>query len=97
MEKVLPVPFAGCWLWHGAVSKCKGGGYGLIYVGGKEVVKSAHRVVYELERGAIPNGMDLDHLCRVRTCVNPAHLEPVTRKENLRRGLKGGPKPKKKT
>jgi hypothetical protein len=51
--------------------------------------QGAHRVAYELFKGPIPAGMDLDHLCRVRCCCNPDHLEPVTRKENLRRGLNG--------
>ncbi len=47
----------------------------------------AHRLAYELFRGKIPNGLQLDHLCRNRKCVNPDHLEPVTRKENIRRGI----------
>jgi hypothetical protein len=46
----------------------------------------AHRVVWRAYRGVIPSGLDLDHLCRVRSCVNPAHLEPVTRRVNLLRG-----------
>lgn len=46
----------------------------------------AHRAVYELFRGPIPDGMVLDHLCRVRACVNPTHLEPVTNWENVKRG-----------
>ena len=45
-----------------------------------------HRLVYMIMRGDIPDGLDLDHLCRVRSCVNPDHLEPVSRYENLRRG-----------
>lgn len=49
----------------------------------------AHRFVYEQIRGPIPDGMDIDHLCRVRNCVNPDHMEPVTRRENTLRGLKG--------
>ena len=46
----------------------------------------AHRFVYEAERGPIPSGLTLDHKCRVRQCVNPAHLEPVTLAENILRG-----------
>lgn len=45
-----------------------------------------HRVAYELRVGPIPEGMQIDHLCRVRRCVNPAHLEPVSQTENIRRG-----------
>jgi len=45
----------------------------------------AHRFAYEELVGPIPEGLDLDHLCRNKTCVNPAHLEPVTRAENVRR------------
>lgn len=71
----------GCWLWQGAQN---GHGYGALNVAGKQ--RGAHRVVYELLRGPIPTGLTLDHLCRRRHCVNPDHLEPVTIKENLRRG-----------
>jgi HNH endonuclease len=45
-----------------------------------------HRVVYELMKGPIPNGMTLDHLCRVEPCINTDHLEPVSMKTNIRRG-----------
>lgn len=76
-----------CWLWQGVVNHH---GYGVINVGtiaGKpKRVRRAHRVAYELTVGLIPDGMELDHLCRVRACCNPAHLEPVTRTENQRRG-----------
>ena len=46
----------------------------------------AHRVAYEIIKGKIPDGLDLDHLCRNKVCVNPDHLEAVTRRENLMRG-----------
>ena len=69
-----------CWIWNGCVRN----GYGLFRY--KEKVIGAHRFSYELLRGPIPKGLQLDHLCRVRNCVNPNHLEPVTQAENLRRG-----------
>lgn len=72
----------GCWLWTGAR---KAGGYGQIKVG--EQSRLAHRALYELLVGPIPEGLELDHLCRVRECVNPEHLEPVTRRENVLRGV----------
>lgn len=70
-----------CWLWRGAVSKA---GYGSLSVGGRNV--RVHRFAYELLVGPIPAGLTLDHLCRVRHCVNPSHLEPVTSGENTLRG-----------
>lgn len=77
----------GCWLWGGAVSW----GYGKFGVrrkaDGKRFMAMVHRLAYEMWVGPIPEGLDLDHLCRVRNCLNPEHLEPVTRKENLRRGI----------
>lgn len=84
-EKYMPEPNSGCWLWTGTMNDH---GYGLIYVGmGKEV--RAHRFSYELHKGPIPADLELDHLCRVRSCVNPDHLEPVTHAENTRRGNAG--------
>lgn len=76
---------AGCWYWTGAVQS---GGYGSAWNG--ERMASAHRWAYEMLVGPIPEGLVLDHLCRVRLCVNPAHLEPVTNAENIRRGDIGG-------
>ena len=72
-----------CWVWNGARI---GSGYGTIKVDAKPML--AHRIAYELVRGqTIPHGMELDHLCRNRACVNPDHLEVVTHKQNLLRGL----------
>lgn len=50
-----------------------------------------HRAAYEVLVGPVPEGLELDHLCRVRHCYNPSHLEPVTRLENMRRTMKNGP------
>lgn len=77
----LPEPNSGCWLWMGNIGKA---GYGTIF---DVKVRRAHRVAYELFKGPIPDGLVLDHLCRVRCCVNPDHLEPVTDRENIKRGL----------
>lgn len=75
---------ASCWLWTGSVARS---GYAGISLGGRQGPKQpVHRVVYELLKGPIPDGLHLDHLCRVRHCCNPDHLEPVTPAENLRRG-----------
>ncbi len=79
---------AGCWIWIGA----KRGGYGRFKVAGQKSV-TAHRASYELHVGPIPEGMQLDHLCRNPACVNPSHLEPVSAAENVRRGDAGkGPR-----
>lgn len=85
-SKVSPEPNTGCWLWTGSVT---GNGYGKIQGNRRGELKSAHRWLYETVKGEVASALDLDHLCRVRSCVNPEHLEPVTRSENLRRGLTG--------
>ncbi|WP_205670220.1 HNH endonuclease signature motif containing protein [Amycolatopsis sp. CFH S0078] len=70
----------GCWIWLAAKDQ---GGYGKFKA---DRLVQAHRFSYELAKGAIPEGLQLDHLCRVRACVNPEHLEPVTIRVNLLRG-----------
>lgn len=70
----------GCWLWTGALAS----GYGVLGIDGRNVF--AHRFAYELLIGPIPEGLTLDHLCRIRRCCNPSHLEIVTRGENVLRG-----------
>jgi HNH endonuclease len=75
-DRVSPCPETGCWLWVGATDSH---GYGSINGFG------AHRKFYQEIVGPIPPGLELDHLCRVRCCVNPAHLEPVTKIVNNHR------------
>lgn len=82
----LPVRYAvnietRCWEWCGEINRK---GYGRLWVGGKR--RFAHRAYYEAKYGPIPEGLQIDHLCRNRSCVNPDHLEPVTALENRRRG-----------
>jgi hypothetical protein len=77
-------PNGGCWLWSGSLYK---DGYGRVTLPGSPRHIRAHRAVYEAHHGPIQAGLVLDHLCRVRCCVNPAHLEPVTVRENTLRGV----------
>lgn len=78
LDKVQPQA-DGCWLWTAA----KSDGYGLFKIG--RIQHQAHRLAYEMFTGRIPSGHEIDHVCRNRSCVNPEHLEAVTRRENLRR------------
>ena len=81
MSKVSEDPTTGCWLWTGTRNAA---GYGVIVWGTK--CYKPHRLIYEWASGApVADGLEVDHLCRCRGCCNPAHLEAVTKAENLRR------------
>ena len=77
-----PEPMSGCLIWLGHDN---GNGYGRISIGSKHFY--AHRISYELAKGQIPEGLQLDHKCRNTFCINPDHLEPVTHQENAKRGI----------
>lgn len=71
---------SGCWVWQGATN---GKGYGVIRAHGQQM--SVTRIVYEATIGPVADNHELDHLCMVRSCVNPGHLEAVTHRENVQR------------
>lgn len=72
----------GCWEWTGSKDL---NGYGRLNGGAGRSPVPAHRAVYEALVGPIPDGLEIDHICFNHGCVNPAHLEPVTHSENMRR------------
>jgi len=85
LDECIVVDANGCWIWQLGRT---GRGYGLIKLPRSNKKQNAHRAVYERLVGPVPSGLELDHLCRNQLCVNPDHLEPVTHRENLRRGPK---------
>jgi hypothetical protein len=91
-DKIEVVTESGCWIWTGA---CQSASYAVAYYKGN--ARRVHRIIYGLLVGPIPQGLEIDHLCKVRCCVNPYHLEPVTHLENLRRGETIGVKNRRKT
>lgn len=81
-SKVSPEPTSGCWLWTGSLTSEGYGDFGY-----KANRRLAHIYSYELAKGPVPDGLELDHKCRVRSCCNPNHLEPVTHQINTLRGI----------
>ena len=77
MDKISPEPNSGCWLWDAAQTSA---GYGVMTIDSKQYY--AHRLSYENFKGPIPLGLQIDHLCRVPCCVNPDHLDIVTRRKH---------------
>lgn len=84
LSKVSPEPNSGCWLWTGCTEEK---GYAVLYKDNWKGHRPAHRFSYETFVGPIPKGLHIDHLCNIKCCVNPAHLEPVTAQENNRRAV----------
>lgn len=82
-RRIIPEPNTGCWLWTGHTN---GRGYGRAHINRKRTAV-IHRLIYELLVGKVPDGMVLDHLCKTTLCCNPKHLEVVTQRENVLRGL----------
>jgi len=80
--------FNDCWYWLGSKKQTKKFVYGTFWDGKRN--RNAHIVMYESEIGFVPEGMELDHLCRNTLCVNPEHLEPVTHRINVLRGKSPG-------
>lgn len=89
LTKIHFEPNTGCWLWDGSVTH---NGYGIFsrQFGDKTSSTVIHRMTYRWYKGEIPEDLELDHLCQVRCCANPEHMEPVTNKENFDRSMKRG-------
>ena len=87
MCHVSPEPNSGCWLWDGSLSTSGYASTGVYRSDRNQAVTThAHIVLYEILVGPVPHGLELDHVCRQRSCVNPRHLEPVTHQVNVLRG-----------
>lgn len=87
--KVEPTGF--CWHWVSTISTKGYGRAQMTPINGPRIGRGARRIAYELLVGPIPEGLEIDHLCRIRHCVNPDHLEPVTHAENIRRIRRSSP------
>jgi hypothetical protein len=84
MEKIKVDSSSGCWLWMAFRNR---DGYGTLFNTSERRHIGAHRVSFELFKGPIPEGHEVDHLCRNRGCVNPEHLDAVTHHVNIKRGM----------
>ena len=73
--KYIPVPFSGCWLWTAALNN---DGYARFFPYAR-----GYKAAFEHWKGSVPEGKEIDHICGVRCCVNPAHLQAITHKENI--------------
>lgn len=91
-EMAVRDPVTDCLVWQGASTT---GGYGHVRYGAR--MRNAHIVAYLLVRGFIPAGLQIDHLCRTRKCIEPRHLEAVTQRENIFRGTSNQAKNHRKT
>lgn len=83
-QKYIPEPNSGCFLWIAAFGR---DGYGLVRRSNPRRMQAAHRFAFELANGSIPDDLQIDHLCRVTSCVNPRHMEVVTTQENSHRRI----------
>jgi len=94
-SRYIPEPNSGCWIWEGSLKR----GYGHFSVGpaGRNKISQAHVFSYEMKHGSVPPGLQLDHLCRVRCCVNHRHLQAVTCRVNVLRGISPAAENAKKT
>lgn len=86
-RKYTPEPMTGCWLWTAGVNQTGYGQIGVV-IAGVYGPRAAHRVGWLLDGRIVPSDLVLDHRCRMRSCVNVAHLEVVTQAENIKRGLR---------
>jgi hypothetical protein len=86
LEKSIPEPMTGCWLWIGRRNRDDYGCIDLKIGDDRPRPFLAHRISYEAFRSAIPEGLTIDHLCKTEACINPDHLEPVTIGVNVKRG-----------